>query len=460
MLTSLTTGMAPPADFPAGPADFGDAGMMLRRCLLAGIEAAQPSTVCDHCLSVRDDQVTIDPVCGPSTTFSITAYDRIFIVGGGNAAGGLAGALESRLGDAIDDGVIVTDLPVGLTRIQEYTGNHPIPSPTGAEGAHAVYECATAAGADDLVLGVLTGGGSALLPAPAGTLSLEAIQQVTDALLTAGASIDELNTVRKHCSLLKGGGLAAAAAPATVIGLTISDVVGNDPSVIASGPLVGDPTTYADALAVLDAYAISAPAIREHLQAGVDDVYSETPSETAARSYILATNDTALTAAARVATDAGINTRILTSRFQGDAQARGRTCGTIAAECYDRHRPFRPPAVLLSGGETTVTASSTTGTGGPNQEFALGAACRLHELGLSDAPIAIAAVDTDGIDGPTDAAGALLTPASITHAAATAALDAHNVTPFLADRELLIQTGSTGTNVNDLRAIFIGPTEP
>jgi len=431
-----------------------DNAALARRCLMAGIDAARPGPVLADRMRVDNGILRITPADGDVHTVDLTTHDRVIVVGGGNAAGRVAANLEALLGDHLDGGIVVTDMPAGTDRIREVRGAHPVPSDAGRRGARAVRECATTAGPDDLVIGVLTGGGSALLPAPAGDLSLADLQAVTKRLVTAGVPIEELNAVRKHCSAIKGGRLAQDAAPATTVGIVFSDVIGDHPAIIASGPLSPDPTTYEEALAVLERHGIDAPAVRDHLEAGVTGTYPETPTVVDSTVLIVATNDTAVSAATEAAREHGVTPMVLSTEIAGPAAAVGRTHAAIAAECARTGRPTTPPTVLLSGGETTVTAT-TGGTGGPNQEFVVAAAEALAARDLK-ASVVVAAADTDGIDGPTEAAGGILAPDTLDQSAAKAALDAHDVTPLLGDHDALFTPGPTGTNVNDLRAIVIG----
>ncbi|WP_436925135.1 glycerate kinase type-2 family protein [Halosimplex amylolyticum] len=421
-------------------------------CLEAGIEAARPERVLADALSLSGDQLRIT-----GEVYDLRSYDEVLVLGGGKAAGQVAGALDDRLGDAVDGGIVVTDDPVDTERVEVVEGSHPVPDEAGAAGARRVRERATAAGERTLVFAVITGGGSALLPAPAGDLSLGDVRETTAALLEAGAAIDEINAVRKHLSALKGGRLAAAAAPATVVTLAFSDVVGDDPGVIASGPTAPDPTTFDDALAVLDRYDLGLPPeVRAHLQAGAAGDRAETPGPDAdfshVRYHLLADAWTALDAARAVADDAGYETAVLSSRIRGEAREQGLAHAAVAEEVAATGNPLEPPAVVLSGGETTVTVRGD-GSGGPNQEFALRAALELPDDAV------LGAVDTDGRDGGTGAAGALVDWETIGDAAsAAAARDAladNAAEPFLADRGALVRTGRTGTNVNDLRVLLV-----
>ena len=392
-------------------------------CLEAGIDAAHPRrAVARHC-SVDESEGTLTV---GNAQYDLTAHDSILLVGGGKAAADLAAAFESLLGDRLSGGVVVTDeRTVDPGRVDVLEGEHPTPGDGSVAGARAVLNRAAAAGERDLVIGVIAGGGSALLCAPAAGLSVADLQAVTDGLLDGGASVDEINTVRRACSSIKGGGLAAAATPATVIGVLVSDVVGGKPSVIASGPTVPTGTDPDAALEVLGRY----------------DVAVDT--------HIVASGRDAVDAAAELASTQGYRTCILSTRIEGEATAAGRLHAAIAAEAAGNGDPVEPPAVIFSGGETTVHVTGD-GIGGPNGEFALAAA-----MAIPDGAV-LGAVDTDGGDGSTDAAGALVDARTVEDPeAARAALSDNDSYSFLESREGLLRTGATGTNVNDLRVLVI-----
>jgi len=424
-------------------------------CLAAGIEAAHPRAVVSDALSLDGGELTVRAVDGATATYDLDGYDRVLVLGGGNAAGHFAAALEALLGERIDGSAVVTDDPAETDRVEVLPGDHPVPSERGVESAARILDLADRAEADDLVIGCITGGGSALLPAPAGDLSLADLRATTDALLASGAPIDEINAVRKHLSAIKGGRLARAAAPATVVGLAISDVVGDDLGVIASGPLSLDPTTFRDALDVLERRDVDVPAaVREHLRAGADGDFAETPTaEDAAFDraavHVVASARTALDAAREVAAERGYEPMVLSARVRGEAREAAKTHAAVTEEIHETGNPIEPPAVVLSGGETTVTLGDDHGRGGPNQEFVLSGALEL------DVPAVVAAVDTDGIDGATDAAGAIADAETVDDAAARDALSRNDAYPVLDDADALLRTGATGTNVNDLRVFVI-----
>ncbi|PGF15383.1 glycerate kinase [Natrinema sp. CBA1119] len=429
-------------------------------CLEAGIEAGHPRTVVRNAVSLEGETLRI-----ADATYDLGEYEEIVVLGGGNAAAHVAVALETILGDRIDGGVVVTDDPVETERVAVREGDHPVPSERGVDGTRDVLEAADAATDSTLVLAAITGGGSALMPAPAGDVSLEALRTTTDALLASGADIGEINAVRKHLSALKGGRLARCAAPATVASVVLSDVVGNDLSVIASGLVAPDASTFDDALAVLERYGIDAPeAVVGHLERGAAGERAETPGpddpvfETVSN-HVVADGMTVLEAARDAAADRGYEPLVLSSRVRGEARDAATTHIAIAEKARATGTPVSPPAVLLSGGETTVTVRGD-GTGGPNQEFATSAALELEDGGdanENEGGITIAAVDTDGIDGATDAAGAVVDETTVEDPdTAREALAENDVYPYLESRDGLILTGPTGTNLNDLRVLVVG----
>ncbi|MFB6160672.1 MAG: glycerate kinase [Haloferacaceae archaeon] len=450
-------------------------------CVRAGIAAAHPDRVVADGVDLDGDRLRVG-----DATYDLGAYDEVVVVGGGKAAGAVATALERVLGERIAAGAVVTidpdegaddggaatgdaaaddpatgeAPPDAPERIERHYGSHPVPDERGVAGAERVRELVEAAGERTLVLAVVTGGGSALLPAPADEVGLADLRATTDRLLAAGADIDEINAVRAHLSALKGGGLADAATPATVVGLVLSDVVGDDLAVVASGPTAPDPSTFADALAVLDRYGVDAPdAVRRRLERGAAGEIPETPGPDdpafdRVENRMLGTAYTALDAARAVARERGYDTCLLSSRVRGEASEAARTHAAVALESAATGDPVAPPAVVLAGGECTVTVTGD-GEGGPNLEFALSAA-----LDLSDAEagerVALAAVDTDGHDGGTTAAGGLVDGTTVTDPeAARAALDRNDALAALEADDAVLYTGATGTNVNDLRVAVV-----
>jgi glycerate 2-kinase len=428
-------------------------------CLAAGIDAARPANVVPDAVAVRDGRLHVG-----GAAHDLSGYGEVLVVGAGKAAGGVAAELADLLGERLDGGAVVTDDPVDAGPVEVVEAAHPTPDERGVAGARRVRELVAGAGDDDLLLAVFTGGGSALLPAPAGDLELADLQAVTDELLAAGASVAELNAVRRHASAVKGGRLAETAGPARVVTLLVSDVVGDDPAVVASGPTAPDETTYGEALGVLDHHDVAAPAVRAHFEAALDGAHPETPGpeDDAFRGvdhHVLADGRTAIDAAVRTARMRGYATTVLSETVTGEARE-AVTEHLVAADSLRRGEgPVDPPAVVFSGGETTVSVAGD-GTGGPNQEFGLAAALGLG-LGGRDSSlhldgVVVGAVDTDGRDGATDAAGALVDGATVDDPdPARAALEDNDAYRYLAERNALVRTGHTGTNVNDLRVVVV-----
>ena len=419
-------------------------------CLRAGIDAARPDRVVAESVRLDGDTLRV-----ADAAYDLSDVDRVLVVGGGKAADGVATALEGVLGDRIDAGVVVTPDPGEGGRIDRVRGNHPVPSPEGVAGTDRIRDLVADADGRTLVLAVITGGGSALLPAPADGVSLDDLRETTDALLDAGAEIGDLNAVRKHLSTLKGGGLAQLAAPATVASLVFSDVIGNDLSVIASGPAAPDGSTYAEALDVLERYGVDpSAAVRERLERGATGELPETPGPDdpvfdRVTNHVLADAFTAIGAARSVAHDWGYDTCVLSSSVRGEAREAALTHAAVAEEVSATGNPLEPPAVVLSGGETTATVRGD-GVGGPNGEFALAAAVELPDSAT------LAAVDTDGHDGSSDFAGAVVDADTVDDvAAARRALANSDAFGYLRDRDDAVSTGPTGTNVNDLRVLVV-----
>lgn len=421
-------------------------------CIEAGIEATRPTRVMNEAL----ERTRAELIVGESTV-DLDEYREVIIVGGGKAAAQMATVIEDVLGDRLTDGVVVTNDPQETSRVEVVEGAHPTPNEVGEKGARRVLSLADDTTEETLVLCLISGGGSALLPAPIDGVSLTELQALTEDLLSSGATIHEINAVRKHLSAIKGGQLTATAAPATVLTLVLSDVVGDDPSIIASGPTVPDQSTYADALAVLERYDIPlSAAVEEHLEGGVSGECPETPTVGDAAFertglHVLASGFTALTAARTVAEERGYRPVILSSQVEGEAREVAKTHVAIAEEALATANPVTPPAVFLSGGETTVTLRGD-GYGGPNQEFVLSGTLTTASEG-----IVVASVDTDGQDGASNVAGAIADREAFEDdQQARTALAENDVYPYLAERGQVIKTGKTGTNVNDLRVVVAG----
>jgi hydroxypyruvate reductase len=422
---------------------------LLRELFDAAVAAADPA----HCL----------PAWLPDPPDS--ARGRTVIVGAGKAAAAMARAVEDHWrGDPERvSGIVVTRYGHGLPtrRIEVVEASHPAPDTAGQVAAARILETVRGLTADDLVLVLLSGGGSALLAAPMAGITLDEKRAVTRALLACGAGIGEINCVRKHLSALKGGRLALAAAPARVLTLAISDVPGDELSTIASGPTVPDPTTCADALEIVGRYGITLPAgAREALLSGTAETPKPgNPGFARCESHIIATAQGSLAAAAELARKRGLTPLVLGDAIEGEAREAARVLGGVALSCAAHGVPLAAPCVLLSGGETTVTVRGV-GRGGRNAEFLLGLALALG----GDRRISAIACDTDGIDGSEDNAGAMVLPdtpvraiaAGIDLRARLTENDAYGVFAALGD---LVVTGPTRTNVNDFRAILIDKTE-
>lgn len=414
---------------------------LLRRLFDAGVAAADPGRCVPAALA------ELDPP-GPG--------GRLIVVGAGKAAAAMAQAVEAAWPGPLS-GLVVTRYGHGApcARIEVVEAAHPVPDAAGAAAAARILGLVSGLTANDRVLALISGGGSALLAAPAPGVTLEQKQAIGAALLNSGATIADINCVRKHLSAIKGGRLALAAWPAPVLTLAISDVPGDDPAVIASGPTVADPTTAVDALKVLDSHAIDLPAeLRRRLASG--ELETPKPGDLVAGAFrLVASPRQMLEAAAAEARRLGVTPLILGDAIEGEAREVGRVLAGIAVACGRHGFPAQKPCVLLSGGETTVTVRGA-GRGGRNTEFLLGAA-----LALAGEPgIHALAADTDGIDGAGDNAGAFAGPDSLARARAAgldaaASLAANDAGSFFAGLGDLLVTGPTRTNVNDFRAFLI-----
>ena len=384
---------------------------------------------------------------------------RCIVIGAGKSAAVMAAALEAAWPDVNLSGAVVTRYghAVPTRRIEVIEASHPVPDANSERGARRLLELVQGLSPDDLVLALISGGGSALLALPATGLTLADKQAVNRALLASGATITEMNAVRKHLSAIKGGRLAAAAAPAKVVTLAISDVPGDDPTVIASGPTVPDATSFADARALVARFRLDLPPQVVARLARDDDETPKPGSLPHAEFRMIATPAMALRQAAETARELGLTPLILGDALEGESRELGTVMAGIARSVRDHGLPLPGPALLLSGGETTVTiGSGKAGRGGRNTEFLLGLA-----VALAGTPgIWAAAGDTDGIDGTEDAAGAIVTPDTLSRAVATglaprtvlAAHDSYSLFDAIGD---LIRTGPTLTNVNDIRAILV-----
>ena len=424
-------------------------------------------------LGLRKDALAIfraalraaDPGEAVARYLSRRAVDRfrnIYVIGTGKAGASMGRAAERVLGRRITAGLINVKYghTAKLRRIELNECGHPVPDASGVAGARRIAELAARAGKDDLVVCLISGGGSALLPLPAAPITLEEKQTVTRLLLNCGANIHEINAVRKHISEIKGGQLARLAAPATVEALLLSDVIGDDLDVIGSGPTAPDASTFARVAAIFDHYGIAGavPAsVRDRIQSGLRGEIPETPKPGDAlfrrvRNTVVGSNRLALGAASRCARGLGYRTLVLASEIQGETREVARMHAAIAREMANAGRPARPPACIITGGETTVTIKGR-GLGGRNQEFVLAAAIDL--AGLPD--VVVFSAGTDGTDGPTDAAGAIADGGTLErNPEAARFLDANDSYPYFDGLGDLVKTGPTNTNVMDVRLLLVG----
>ncbi len=414
--------------------------------------------------SFRAAVAAADPLTVLSAQLPAPPRGRTLVVGAGKAAAAMASAVERGWPkDAPLEGLAITRYAHGLpsSRIRVVEAGHPIPDAAGETAAREVLQRVRALGPDDLLLALLSGGGSALLNLPPEGLAIADLKAVTAQLLNCGAAIQEINAVRKHLSAIQGGRLAAACRAPT-LALIISDVTGDDPTHIASGPCAPDPTTYRDALEVLAGYGIAPPAaVQSRLEAGARGELPETPKPgdpvfTRVENRVVATAHRALEAGAETFRRAGVESAILGDSVTGEAREVAKVMAALVREVRRYRQPFRPPVALISGGECTVTVRSPNGHGGRCAEFLLALALELD--GLAD--VHAIAADTDGIDGSEDNAGALLAPDTLARARARglgakqllAANDSYRFFAALGD---LVVTGPTRTNVNDYRAILV-----
>jgi len=400
-------------------------------------------------------------------TFDLETFKNIYVLGGGKASGAMAEALENVLGEWITDGII--NIPRGTKslystrKIVLHEASHPVPNEDGVLGTRKILELAEKAGENDLIICLISGGGSSLMPQPRDGVSLEDKKKITNELLRCGATINEINAVRKHISNFKGGWLAKKAYPATVVSLLLSDVVGDPLDVIASGPTVPDTTTFGDAISILKKYNIwgKVPSsIRSLLLDGARGAEPETPKKgdrvfEKVHNLVIGSNRAACLAAKDELDRNGLKTIFLTSYMEGEAREVGTFLGTLIREIMNSGNPLSRPCALISGGETTVTVVGD-GKGGRNQELALAASLKIRGLDGS----VLASVNTDGVDGPTDAAGAIVDGDTIRRAEEKGLdpigflLNNDSYTFFSKLGDLII-TGPTGTNVTDIAVIVV-----
>lgn len=427
----------------------------------AGLQAVDPIDSIKRTCSLNGTIFSIKDM-----QYDLANYRHIYIIGAGKASAAMASAIEDILRERISRGIINVKYGhlTNLEHIELVEAGHPVPDENGLRGTEAILNLAETAGKDDMVICLISGGGSALSPAPAKGLTLTDKQETIRHLLSCGATIHEINTIRKHISRIKGGRLARACYPATVVSLILSDVVGDDLDIIASGPTVPDPGSFQDCMDIVAKYelvSVLPNPVMHHIQNGIEGKLAATPKPGAiefqnVQNVIIGNNFQTLEAAARHAEQLGYNTLILSSMFEGETKDVAFFHASIIKEIVKSNHPVASPACILSGGETTVTLSGN-GLGGRNQEFAL--ASVLYLEGIDN--FVLLSAGTDGTDGPTDAAGAIIDDETLDRAK----------TNRIEPREYLIQndsyhffqrlgdlfiTGPTQTNVMDLRVILVG----
>jgi glycerate 2-kinase len=433
--------------------------LKVRAVLSAALEAADPGHAVRAHVRRRGSLLEVG-----EAAYDLDQLRRVWVVGGGKAGAPMAASLEDVLGDRLTGGAVMVGYGHRAhTRTIHLTeAGHPLPDANGVAGTEYMLDLVRGLTAQDLVLCVVSGGASALMTRPVAGVSLQDLRALTSLLLGCGASINEINALRKHLDRVKGGGLARRLAPARVVSLILSDVVGSPLDVIASGPTVPDGTTFADACAVLDRHGLwgrlPAP-VAEHLHRGLRGEVADTPKPgddvfDRVQNHIVGSNAMAALAALDAARAQGLNPLLLSTFVEGEAREVGRFLAAVARELHHGGRPVPRPACVIAGGETTVTIRGS-GKGGRNQELALAAA-----LGIAGLPdITIACLATDGVDGPTDAAGALVDGTTTSRAKAigldpAAHLANNNAYPLFQALGDLLVTGPTDTNVNDLALLL------
>ena len=429
------------------------------------LQAADPFQAVKRFVRVEGNKLVLGMKGKPMVELDLMEYDRISLVGGGKATAPMAKALEDMFGEKIEKGMI--NVKYGFTQELDFTeiteAGHPVPDQNGVEGTRKILNFLQSAGEKDLIFSLISGGGSALLPQPAGEVTLSQKQELTRSLLACGASIDEINCIRKHISAIKGGQMARAAFPATIVNLMLSDVVGDKMDVIASGPFVPDSSTFKEAWRILGKYELrDIPAtVLAHLKAGEKGRIPETPKADdpifdRVHNFIVGSNMLALESAMAEAKELGYETLILSSMVEGETREVALVHSAIAREIVKTGQPVSPPACIISGGETTVTIHGN-GLGGRNQEFCLAAALDITGL---PARVVILSGGTDGNDGPTDAAGAIVDPFTVRRGKdigmdAVDFLNNNDAYHFFEKTKDLLLTGPTNTNVMDVRLVLV-----
>jgi len=424
------------------------------------VKAADPKKIMKSKISLRGSVLRVD-----GYSFDLKKFKHVYVIGGGKASGSMAETLEEIVGAHITFGIV--NVPRGSKHktsiVKIHEASHPVPDESGVEGARRMMEIAEKADKEDLVICLISGGGSSLMPLPRGEITIADKRKITEDLLKCGATINEINTVRKHISEFKGGWLAKKAFPATVLNLILSDVLGDPLDFIASGPTVPDSTTFSDTIKVLKKYGLwekASESVRKVLLDGEKGLIPETPKaddEVFKRVFnvVIGNNRYSSMAACEALKSRDLNTILLTAFLEGEARHVGTVLASVAREVNASGNPVTKPAGVVAGGETTVTVLGK-GLGGRNQELALAAALKLRGLD----GVVVASISTDGVDGPTDAAGALADGKTLARAEKMqlgaekylAENDSYNFFSKLGD---LIFTGPTGTNVNDVSVIVV-----
>ena len=429
--------------------------------LKRAVEAVDPRKAVENSLELRGGHLRFN-----ETELDLDGFSEVYVVGGGKAGGAMAEAVEALLGDRISDGVVNilkgTEERYHTRKIELNGASHPIPDDESIGGTARMLSIVERAKTDDLIVVLISGGGSALMTCPAEGISLEELRALTEMLLRSGATINELNAVRKHLSAVKGGQLAARAYPSTIVSLILSDVVGDPLDTIASGPTAPDRSTFRDAAKVLQRYGLwteAAGSVRRRLEAGLKSEIGETPKPgdkvfERVFNVVVGSNLVAAKAAVEEAEALGYKTLLLSTMVEGEARHVGTVYAGIAREISGSGHPIPKPAAVVAGGETTVRVEGS-GRGGRNQEIALSAA-----MGMEGISAVIAALATDGVDGPTEAAGAFADGWTMRRAGSMGLIpdeflmdnDSYGFFSRLGDA---ILTGPTGTNVNDLAVILV-----
>ena len=434
----------------------------LVEALTQALLAADPRTIIRNTVRVRNNNLQVSEF-----SLKLDEFDRILVIGGGKASAGMALEIERILGNRITSGSV--NIPIYTKpwptspRIVFNPANHPVPTVKGVQGVENMLRLVGEPSRKDLVICLISGGGSALMPLPASRITLSNKRKTTELLLRSGANIHETNTVRKHLSGFKGGRLAEKLSPATVLSLIISDVVGDELESIASGPTVPDSTTYRNAFEVLERHGLLSKvptSVRDHISNGISGDVAETPKPGSSvfnrvHNVLVGSNKQSCGAAARVLRKKGYRTLVLSTRIQGESREAGNTLSGQASDIRESQIPIAPPAAIVAGGETTVTVHGT-GRGGRNQELALSSALSIQGL----KGVVVASIGTDGVDGPTDAAGAVADGTTVERALkkgleAKSFLEDNNSYPFFKELDDLIITGPTGTNVNDIMIAIV-----